>query len=80
MRAEQGTEIKRGAGAWDPTPERQLLAKRLRALGQPGPGPGLGAAREGQEGTRGPEAEGTLKMQSPSVTCFRGRPAPQAHA
>lgn len=43
------TEIKRGAGAWDPTPERQLPAKLLWALGQVGPGPGLGAATFGKE-------------------------------
>lgn len=59
-RAEQGTEIKR--------PEMQLPAKLLWALGQVGPGPGLGAAREGQEGPQVLKQKAHRKCSS-SVTC-----------
>lgn len=57
-----------GAGAWDPAPEMQLPAKLLWALGQVGPGPGLGAAREGQEGPQVLKQKAHRKCSS-SVTC-----------
>ena len=83
-RAEQGTKIKRGMGWGLETPPQRGSSKSscFGLQDRWGQAQGWGHAREGQEGPPGPEAEGTLKMQSSLVTCVseKGWPSRYTHA